>query len=80
MGDSRKIEFAAKKGKGNNDHMVAVMYKFNKWLYDIQLLSGINQEDWIIGVGWAGNLDNWVLKVSCPILFLMKLTLILKMY
>lgn len=58
LGDSRKIEFAAKKGKGNNDHMVAVMYKFNKWLYDIQLLSGINQEDWIIGVGWAGNLDN----------------------
>ncbi len=34
------------------------MYNFNKGSYDIQLLSGIYQKDWVIGAGWAGNLKN----------------------
>ena len=58
LGDFSKIELAAKKGRTKDDHIIAAMYKFNKWSYDIQLLSGIYQKDWVIGTGWAGNLKN----------------------
>ncbi len=54
----RKIELAAKKGNRKDDHIIALMYNFNKGSYDIQLLSGIYQKDWVIGAGWAGNLKN----------------------
>ena len=53
-----KIELAAKKGNHKDDHIIALMYNFNTWSYDIQLLSGIYQNDWVIGAGWAGNLKN----------------------
>lgn len=56
--DFQKVEVAAKKGYLKNDHIVAVMYKFNKWSYDMQLLTGIYQKDWMTGVGWAGNVKN----------------------
>lgn len=58
LGDFNKIEIAAKKGRGGTSHVVAAMYKFNKWLYDIQVFSGVYQKDWVSGVGWAGNLIN----------------------
>jgi len=58
LGDFNKIELAAKKGRGKDDHIIATMYKFNKWSYDIQLITGIYEKDWIIGAGWAGNLKN----------------------
>ena len=32
LGDFSKIEVAAKKGSSKDDHIVAAMYKFNKWL------------------------------------------------
>lgn len=53
-----KIEIAAKKGRSKDDHIVAAMYKFNKWSYDIQLITGVYQKDWVFGAGWAGNLKN----------------------
>jgi hypothetical protein len=34
------------------------MYKFNKWSYDVQFIAAINEKDWILGTGWAGNLKN----------------------
>ena len=58
FGDFSKVEVTAKKGKDSNDHIVAIMYKFNKWSYDIQLITGMYQKDWVIGAGWAGNLKN----------------------
>jgi hypothetical protein len=58
VNDFSKIEVAAKKGKNKEDYIFATMYKFNKWSYDVQLLTGIYQKDWVIGVGWAGNLKN----------------------
>jgi hypothetical protein len=58
LGDFSKIEVAAKKGRSNDDHIVAAMYKFNKWSYDIQLITGVFQQDWVVGAGWAGNLKN----------------------
>lgn len=58
LDDFTKIEIAAKKGRGKYDHIVAAMYKFNKWSYDIQLITGVYQNDWVFGAGWAGNLKN----------------------
>ena len=58
LDDFSKIELAAKKGREKDDHIIATMYKFNKWSYDIQLITGMYQKDWVIGTGWAGNLKN----------------------
>lgn len=58
LGDFSKIELVAKKGKFSNDNNLAALYKFNKWSYDIQLISGIYKKDWVFGAGWAGNLKN----------------------
>ncbi|MCG9972363.1 hypothetical protein [Christiangramia crocea] len=55
-GDFSKIEVAAKKGKSSDDKIIAAMYKFNKASYDIQLITGVYKNDWVIGAGWAGNL------------------------
>ena len=67
IGDFSKIEFAAKKGNTSDDVIIAAMYKFNTLSYDVQLLTGIYQKDWVIGAGWAGNLNNAGFKgeVSC---------------
>ena len=62
LGDFSKIEVAAKKGRRKDDHIVAAMYKFNTGSYDIQLITGVYQKDWIVGAGWAGNLKNAGLK------------------
>ena len=32
------------------------MYKFNRWGYDVQFLSGVYYEDVAVGLGWAGNI------------------------
>ena len=58
LGDFSKIELVVKKGESDDDHSVATMYKFNKWSYDIQILTGVYQKDMVIGAGWAGNLKN----------------------
>ncbi len=58
LGDFSKIEIATKKGRSSDDNIVAAMYKFNKKTFDIQLLTGVYQKDWVIGAGWAGNLKN----------------------
>lgn len=58
LDDFSKIELAAKKGREKDDHIIATMYKFNKWSYDIQIIAGIYQKDWVMGTGWAGNLKN----------------------
>ena len=67
IGDFSKIEVAAKKGNTSDAVIIAAMCKFNTQSYDVQLLTGIYQKDWVIGVGWAGNLKNTGFKgeVSC---------------
>jgi hypothetical protein len=55
-GDFSKVELTAKRGEKEDDLIAAGMYKFNKWTYDIQFLTGVYQKDWVIGTGWAGNL------------------------
>ncbi|OGS69308.1 MAG: hypothetical protein A3F91_06230 [Flavobacteria bacterium RIFCSPLOWO2_12_FULL_35_11] len=58
LSDFDKLEVTVKKGSSKNDYILATMYKFNKWSYDVQLIAAINEEDWILGTGWAGNLKN----------------------
>lgn len=58
LGDFSKIEVASKKGSSEDDYIIAALYKFNKWSYDIQLITGVYQKDWVMGAGWAGNLKN----------------------
>jgi len=58
LGDFSKLEVTAKKGRSADDYIVAAMYKFNKGTYDIQLITGVYQKNWVIGAGWAGNLKN----------------------
>lgn len=44
--------------------IAAVLYKFNKWNYDIQLLGGVYKRDIVVGTGWAGNIKNAGLKTE----------------
>jgi len=52
------IEIAVKPGKSKNESIGALLYKFNKKKYDIQLLGGIYQNDYVIGGGWAGSIKD----------------------
>lgn len=51
---SSAIELAVK-ADYDNRITAAALYRFNKWGYDIQVLSGyFNSEDFIAGAGWSG--------------------------
>ncbi|MGM0391404.1 MAG: hypothetical protein ACQEQB_06630 [Bacteroidota bacterium] len=58
LGDFSKIEVTGKKGRSRDDYIIAGMYKFNTSSYDIQLITGIYNKDWMLGAGWAGNLKD----------------------
>ncbi len=34
----------------------ALMYKFNRWNYDFQVLGGVMTDDAVLGAGWAGDI------------------------
>ena len=57
-GVTSSIEVVAKAADHINEAVIAGMLKFNKWNYDFQLLSGIVQNEWALGGGWAGNIKN----------------------
>ena len=57
-GGLSSIDVAYQPGNGLDSSIVAGMWKFNKWKYDIQLLAGNYYKDLAIGTGWAGNLKN----------------------
>jgi hypothetical protein len=49
--------------KADNNRKItsAVLYRFNRWNYDFQLLGGLlNEKDLVLGTGWSGN----ILKAS----------------
>lgn len=50
------LELAYKPGKKKNETIAALLYKFNKKQYDIQVLGGIFNQDLVVGGGWAGNI------------------------
>lgn len=49
-------------GKTHEDQIAALLYKFNKKEYDIQLLAGVMKQDAVLGAGFAGNAGNAGLK------------------
>jgi hypothetical protein len=51
-------EFAFKPSKEKNQSVAAALYKFNKWKYDFQFLTGIYYDDLAFGAGWAGNIKD----------------------
>jgi hypothetical protein len=45
--------------KANSEEKItsAVLYRFNRWKYDIQFLAGIvDDRDYMVGTGWSGNI------------------------
>jgi hypothetical protein len=53
---SSKAEIAVKVNKDKNI-TAAGLYRFNHWKYDFQGLAGIyNQSDYVLGLGWAGQI------------------------
>jgi hypothetical protein len=55
---SSAVEIAIK--SDHREHLTAAaLYRFNKWGYDIQFLSGyVNGEDFMLGTGWSGSLGS----------------------
>jgi len=56
---SSVIELAVK-GDRDNDLTAAALFRFNKWGYDIQFLTGYsNSSDLTAGAGWSGSSDSF---------------------
>ena len=54
--DFSTLDFAIKPGKNSRDWIGALRYGFNKWTYDFQFIVGKVNEDYTVGMGWAGNI------------------------
>ena len=61
-GDLSSIEVAIQPGENLNESIIAGLWKFNKYKYDIQLLAGNYNNDIAVGGGWAGNIKESGLK------------------
>ena len=55
-GGLSSIDVAYQPGNGLDSSIIAGMWKFNKWKYDFQLLTGNYYKDLAVGAGWAGNI------------------------
>lgn len=55
-GMTSSLQFAAKLDKDDKS-TYAAMYRFNKWNYDFQILTGKMRDDLVIGAGWAGQIE-----------------------
>jgi len=56
-GATSSIE-AAYKVNSDNEVTSALMYRFNNWNYDFQVLGGVMEDDIVIGGGWSGYIKN----------------------
>ena len=54
--DKNSFDFAYKIGKDIDNSVIAILYKFNKYKYDFQVLAANYNTDLAVGFGWAGNL------------------------
>ncbi len=57
-GFASSVEIAAKVFDKWEDAVIAGLWKWNKWNYDFQLLTGFVSEELVLGGGWAGNIRN----------------------
>jgi len=52
------VEIAYAFNGSKNKNTAAVKYLFNKWNYDVQLITGLYNEHLTLGAGWAGNIKD----------------------
>ncbi|MFO7576018.1 MAG: hypothetical protein R6W67_12760 [Bacteroidales bacterium] len=58
-GYTSAVDAAIKMDKDNNI-TAALLYRFNKWGYDIQVMGGsIDSSDFVLGGGWSGSLSRF---------------------
>ncbi len=62
LSELSSIQWAFNIPKKRDSLIVAALYKWNQWNYDIQILLGNYHKDGVLGMGWAGNLYNGGLK------------------
>lgn len=55
-GDLSNIDFAVSPGKGEDDRTWALRYGTNYKGYDLQLIGAWFKQDYVLGLGWAGNI------------------------
>jgi hypothetical protein len=55
-GFASSIEIAVKAFDKSEEATAGILWKFNRWSYDFQFLTGIFQENFVLGSGWAGNM------------------------
>lgn len=53
-----KIEIAVQAFDCYENINAGMLWKFNKWGYDFQLMGGLNYQNLVTGVGWAGGIKN----------------------
>ena len=71
----RTVDIAYSRGNGPDDHIGAVLYKFNRKRYDYQVLTGLYKTDLVVGGGWAGHIKeagfkgeaSWFLPKDKPV-------------
>lgn len=52
------FEIAVKPSKKTGESIQALLFKTNKWKYDVQLLAANHRQDIVVGTGWAGNIED----------------------
>lgn len=55
---SSSLDAAFAPGRIPQQNIEALMYHFNKFGYDMQVFTGLYQQDYTAGVGWAGNIKD----------------------
>lgn len=58
FGGMSSLEVALKPSKNDSTWVGGMIYRFNKWQYDFQILAGWYNQDVALGLGWAGNIKN----------------------
>lgn len=62
------VELAYKAGRRKDEHIGALLYRFNRWQYDFQAFGGMLNADATAGLGWAGNIKDAGFKGETTIL------------
>jgi hypothetical protein len=57
-GFASSIELAVRAFDDFDEATIAALWRFNKWNYDFQILTGYTYQDIALGGGWAGNIKN----------------------
>ena len=56
LGVTSSMELVFKMADNSSEMALAAMYRFSKWNYDFQLLSGWVGDDYMLGTGWSGDI------------------------